>query len=729
MVMMNAKNLLQGVLLGGSLAGWASLLEAYSVFSSFPYQTDPGLWATLLPAYVGMGAVLGLLCAMVLPLFSRKDARDKNYNLVLGLLILAGTATLVTIVEARFNWMSPGTRTTSPTALMIFAAIGVGGLGLYFLLYQLARTTLGWMMASVTSGFVAVVGLVILSVLAIGSTLRPVSPAVLAAEQEMTAPSNSPNILFVVLDTVRADHLGAYGYHRATSPNFDALAAEGVLFEKAFSAAPWTLPSHASMFTGLHATTHGTGWEHPRLSDGRANVGDKIEYDFHTLAEELGERGYQTVGVSEKSWLSYDVGLTQGFENYFDYSIPRLIDHMFISRMKRFGKRGPRDNSPYPRVSDKGGERVVETAMHWLEDGAMRDPDRPFFMFMNLNEAHHPYLPPKDYWGHFLPEGIAIEDTLPDVLPAEPLDEHNIILGTLELTPERAAIYQSLYDDEILYQDMLLGRLLDGMQEMELAESTLIIVVSDHGEEFAEIDTRVGHQLALTDTLIHVPMVMRFPQALPAGQRIDSLASTVDIFPTIIDVIESQQEGYPPRVSTKLLSLEGVSLFGVMQDQAADSPRDMVLAHYSNPVAYLSGWPEWEETLHDPFTFPLAKYIRSIDVLRSADEKFFTYGDGSSAFLRLSADPTEQSSEFTPITEADLGRARQYELRLQRQLGSYRTLHEMLVGHMVFSRNVNAANRFQGSSQSVEGLGYVGTSSGDGTEATSELVLPPRLGF
>jgi arylsulfatase A-like enzyme len=289
-------------------------------------------------------------------------------------------------------------------------------------------------------------------------------------------------------------------------------------------------------------------------------------------------------------------------------------------------------------------------------------------------------------------------------------------------------MYKSLYDDEIRYQDVLLGRLFDGVKELGLTEETLIIVVADHGEEFAEIDTRVGHQLALTDTLIHVPLIMRFPEALPAGQRINSLASTVDIFPTIVNVIEQQQQNVVARDSSELRSLEGVSLLGVMQDPTA-IPRDMVLAHYANPVAYLSGWPEWKDTQHDPFSFPLAKYIRSIDVLRTADEKFFTYGDGSAAFLRVSADPSEQTSEFTPIPADQVNRAREFELRLQRQLGSYRTLHEMLVGHMVFSRNANAANRFQGSSQDMESLGYVGTSSGDGTEAEAELVLPPRFSF
>ena len=714
--------------MGGCLAGWASLIEAYSVFADFPYQTDPSAWAQLLPAYLGMGAALGFMCVVALPFLSRQSAREKRYSLHLGILIVAVALTFIGIIEARFAWMSPSTLSTSPAALMTFGVVLLGGFIFYFLLYQFAKTALGWMLASLSSGLVTVAGLILLAVVAAVAHLRPISPALLAATPQMTAPSDSPNVLLVVLDTVRADHLGAYGYHRATSPNLDALAAEGVLFENAFAAAPWTLPSHASIFTGLHATTHGTGWEHPRLSDGRANIGEAITYDFHTLAEELGERGYQTMGASEKSWLSYDAGLTQGFENYYDYSITSLQGRMFLSRIKRFLHRDNTNNAPFPRTTDKGGARVVATALDWLADDRVRDPKRPFFLFMNLNEAHHPYLPPLEYWPHFLPDGVALEDTLPDRLPADPMDEHRIMLGNLELTPENAATYQSLYDAEILYEDMLLGRLFDGLQEMGLTEETVIIVVADHGEEFGEIGTRVGHQLALTDSLIHVPLIMRFPQALPAGQRLSALASTVDIFPTVIAILESQQQSIAPRNTSQLRSLEGVSLLGVMQDPAA-KPRDMVLAHYANPASYLSGWPEWELTQQDPLAFPLAHYLRSIDVLRTADEKFFTYGDGSSAFLSLSTDPTEQGSEFTPIVAAQRARAHTFELRLQQQLGSFRTLHEMLVGHMALSRRVNAANRFQGSQQSMEGLGYVGSASGDGTEAEAELVLPPRFSF
>ena len=709
---------------GAALAGWASLFEARTLFRAFPYQTEASAWTSALPAYLGIGALIGLLAAVALPLFTRRKERDAQPSLHLGLLVIAACTLLVLLVEARFRWMSPSVRTTSGKALTTFAMVAGGVLAGYLVLYRVAMTRL---QAAFNFLFKPVLGssaLLLLAIFAGVYLVKPTAPAKLSAEALVDAPAESPNVLLIVLDTLRADHLGTYGYHRATSPNLDAIAAEGVQFENAFSAAPWTLPSHASLFTGLHATTHGTGWEHPRLSDGQAGIPGLVSYDFHTLAEELGQRGYQTCGVSEKSWLSFDYGLTQGFEHYYDYSRPSMQETFFLQRLKRFGRRERPSGGEYPRAQDKGGERVVRTALDWLADGDGRDSSRPFFLFLNLNEAHHPYLPPKDYWGHFLPDGMALEDTLPDVLPAEPLNEHDYILGTLEMTPERLAAYISLYDDEILYQDMLLGRLFDGLQDLDLKEDTLIVVVADHGEEFAEIGTRVGHQLSLTDTLIRVPMVLRYPERLPAGKRVDSMASLVDLFPTIIDFIETHPSSLGRRVTRELKALEGVSLLGAMEGNAV--PRDMILAHYSNPVAYLNGWPEWAEHLEDPLSFPLAPSIRSIDVLRTSEEKYFLYGDGARTLVQLAQDPTELNSELADVPAELQARARQFEDRLIRQLGSYRTLHEMQVGHMVQTRSRSAAKKTGGqSSQDLESLGYVGESSGDGTEATAEIVLPP----
>jgi len=715
-----------GCIAGGSLAAWFSLGEAVGVYAGFPYQTNPSTWTVWLPGYLATGMLIGGACALVflLALCNRKPSA--NPRVAVGLMIFCAIAASITLLKLHFSLLAHHFG-WSP-----FLTLGVlipSGLLLYGVLLFLSRNLLRRPLAFVCAPKPCIVSLVLVSFLAVTSWLLPISAAVQATPAQMTATTASPNVLFVVLDTVRADHLGTYGYARATSPALDRFAASGVVFENAFSVAPWTLPSHASMFTGVHPTTHGTGWEKPRLADGRAHIEDLATYDMHTLAEELSQRGYQTIGVAEKPWLSFEIGLTQGFEQFHDYSIAtlseRFLGSQVIARIKE--KFGAKISNSHPRAQDKGGARVIETALEWLNGSRERDAERPFFMFMNLNEAHDPYLPPAGYWESFLPEGVTIADTVPEVLPARQIDQHSMILGELALTAAMLEKYIALYDAEILYQDMLIGRLLDGLEQQNLSENTLVIIVSDHGEEFGEFDTRVGHQLAAVDTLLHVPLIMRYPPALPQGHRVTSLASTVDIFPTIVDVIERAQGNAVPRVTPELLSLEGVSLFNAMQPGGPPA-RDMVVAHYGNPTAYLSGWSQWAQHSQDPLNFPLAKYLRTIDVLRTAEHKFFSYSDGTRAFLNLQKDPLEQSSESSSVAAENAEQALDFELRLRRQLGSYRTLHEMLVGHMVRSRQANSSKRPANvDGQQAEELGYVGSSSGDGTEAKSPLVLPPFL--
>jgi arylsulfatase A-like enzyme len=720
-----AKQIGFGCLAGSSIAAWFCLVEAVLVYAGFPYQTDPTIWTLWLPGYIAVGAAVGIGCALFLAVLRRKGNTKTQPNIELGLMIFSGILAIVSLMEAHLSMLAHSLGLSQLITLVISIA---AGLLLYVLLVFLSRNFLRRPFAALCRVSTSVVSLAIVCAAAAVSWLLPIAPAELAVQSQMTAPAASPNILFVVLDTVRPDHLGTYGYSKNTSPELDSFAAKSVVFENAFSAAPWTLPSHASMFTGVHPTTHGTGWENPTLADGRAHVGDLAVYDIHTLAEELGERGYQTVGVAEKPWLSYEIGLTQGFEQFHDYSTPSLEELLLGSRVleRCREKWGVPQPQTYPRHEDKGGARVIDTALTWLGGSRERDDSRPFFMFMNLNEAHDPYLPPADYWERFLPEGITVADTVPETLPARQVDQHSMILGEMPLTATMVEKYLALYDAEIYYQDMLLGRLLNGLEQMQLADNTLVIIVSDHGEEFGEFETRVGHQLAAVDNLLHVPLIMRYPPLLPQGHRVTNLASTVDIFPTIIDVIERAQDTGMPRTTPELLSLEGVSLVDAMQVEGLPA-RDFVMAHYANPTAYLSGWEQWADHMNDPLNFPLARYLRTIDVLRTADEKFFLYSDSARSFLKIEEDPHELNSESQSVAAEYAAQALAFERRLQRQLGSYRTLHEMLVGHMVRSRSANASKRFHVSDQDMESLGYVGSSSGDGTEAESPLVLPPFM--
>lgn len=728
---MKVQNLLQGVLMGACMAGWASLIEAFSVYSAFPYHADPLVWAGLLPKYMLIGAVFGLLCAFALPFVTSKKGREDDSFLRLGLLILVAGTTLVLLVEARMTWIPVAVPTTAKGALLTFAMVLGGGVAAHLVLGRLAETSLGWAVSSFFSRFATTVGLGLLLVLGLVSMALPVRPALLAEPQRAErALSDSPNVLFVVLDTTSAKHLGSYGYHRATSPRLDALAAEGVLFENAFSAAPWTLPSHCSMFTGLHPTSHGTGWIQPRLPDGLATVEDLVRYDIHTISEEMALRGYDTVSVAEKSWLTFNSGLSQGFERFFDFSIAGLADSFFLNRF--WSRYRDKFGSPHVKQIDKGGARVVDTAIDWLDGHRARDEERPFFMFMNLNEAHDPYQPPEEFWGHFLPEGIDIAETHALTPRNNTEGQHQIILGDWDITDREMEIFKSLYDDEILYQDGLLGRLFDSLEELELMEDTLIVITADHGEEFGELAHRVGHQLALTDRLLHVPMIMRYPKMLPAGKRIRSIASTIDIYPTILDVVETAQglddESRPS--SPDLMAIEGVSQLPVIVEDA--QVRDMIMAHYYNPTSYLAGFDQWDNTRPDGGLIEeVSRTMRSIDVIRTLDEKLYIFGDGQRAFIDLQTDPVEHGSEAQSVPEGMESRARFFEDRWQRQMTSYEVARELLVGQLAwFRRNVkwhNVGVNLDATSQGMEAMGYVGSGGGDATEAEEALTLPPFL--
>lgn len=717
-----------GCIAGGSLAAWYCLFEAICIYNAFPYQADPAAWTKLLLGYVGVGMLIGVACVLFLMVIRRKrPAESADFLICLGVMSFCAVAAVISLMEAHLSLLA------HQFGWSLAVTVGIlvpAGLLLYALLVILSRSILQRPLEFLCQPKRGIASLVFVSLLAAGSWMMPVRSAELAVEARMTAPSNSPNVLFVVLDTVRPDHLGAYGYERDTSPRLDAFGEQGVVFENAFSTAPWTLPSHASMFTGVHATTHTIGWENHVLPDSRSHIEGLVTYDYHTLAEELSYRGYQTVGVAKKPWLSYDHGLTQGFEQFHDYSIPTLSERMLGSRVLKRAqdKFGKKPSYTFPNSEDKGGTLVIDTAIDWLDGSRERDSSRPFFMFMNLNEAHDPYLPPADVWERFLPEGVSVADTVPDALPSTQPDMHQFVLGDLPLTDDMIVKYKALYDAEIYYQDQLLGRLFDSLDELGIADNTLVIIVADHGEEFAEIGTRIGHQLSNVDTLLHVPLIMRYPPSLPAGHRVQSLASTVDLFPTILEIIEDAQQLEEPWITPERLSLEGVSQMEALQPGGAPA-RDMIMAHYGNPTGYLSGWEQWADHLRDPLGFPLAHTLRTIDVLRTVDEKFYSYSDGSRAFVELAKDPTEQGSETRTVAPGLQARATLFERRLQQQLGSYLSLHEMLVGHMVASRGVKTAQRGGNSSQDVEQTGYVGESSGDGTEAESALVLPPFLGI
>jgi hypothetical protein len=283
-------------------------------------------------------------------------------------------------------------------------------------------------------------------------------------------PAGDPNILFVVLDTVRADHLSLYGYDRPTSPNLQRLATRGIRFDQARTAAPWTLASHASLFTGRWPHELQSGWLRP------------LRADVPTLSEFLGSLGYATAGfVGNTFYCSYDSGLDRGFAHYEDYVVDllnairtvELIDRMFTMLAPLDALLPIKDLRlwRFDRTDRKSAGDVNQGFLDWLS--RRPQPERPFFAFLNYADAHAPYVLPGPVGYRF---GVA---------PVSTADFFFLLEGWSRVDKRRLnqrarALARDSYDNCIAYVDDCLGQLLDELQRRGVLDQTFIIVAGDH---------------------------------------------------------------------------------------------------------------------------------------------------------------------------------------------------------------------------------------------------------
>ena len=327
-------------------------------------------------------------------------------------------------------------------------------------------------------------------------------------------PRSAPNVLLIVWDTVRARNVGLYGHNRPTTPNLQRLAARGAWFRHAFSTSSWTLPSHASMFTGRWPHELSAGWKTP-LDDREP-----------TLAGRLSSLGYDTAGfVANLDYLGRETGVARGFAHYDDYPITvrdvftryiglgRKLDTFSIAMLvdKLWGGRtGARPLVPISREHARRRPDIDRAFLNW--HSWQRERDRPFFAFLNYNEAHTPYEVPDGSPGGF---GIRPESW------HDRLVLHKwITRNRPDAAPRNIQMASDVYDDCIAYLDRRLGSLLDELGGAAGSDNTVVIVTSDHGEHLG--DHRLFfHGCSLYRQLVEVPLVVAgpYPRALWSGRR------------------------------------------------------------------------------------------------------------------------------------------------------------------------------------------------------------------
>ena len=315
-----------------------------------------------------------------------------------------------------------------------------------------------------------------------------------------------PNVILVTLDTTRADHLGCYGYGRPTSPNIDRLAGESVVYTRAFATSSWTLPSHASLFTGKLPTSHGAfqdpegplrltqGISGPDLWDGYRVRG--LAQEEITLADLLAGAGYATGAIVAGPWMKRVFGLAKGFQSYDDAEISSF--------------------------SGRLAWQVTDAALRFVAEPR----EGPFFLFLNYYDPHHPYSPPTEYGRAFL-QDLESEGTGGD--------------------PYARA--RALYDAEIRYMDHNLGHLFEELRRRGLYDDSLVIVTSDHGDLLGE-HGKTGHGFNLFQGEIHIPLIVKYPAGESEPERRAEAVQLTDVLPLILErlaiPLPSAIQGAPP---------------------------------------------------------------------------------------------------------------------------------------------------------------------------------------
>ncbi|MFH1038805.1 MAG: sulfatase-like hydrolase/transferase [PVC group bacterium] len=337
-----------------------------------------------------------------------------------------------------------------------------------------------------------------------------------------------PNVIIILVDALRPDHLSCNGYFLPTSPNIDAMAAGGVLFKSALAASSWSLPTHASLFTGLYPSSHGAYSFFSVLGD-----------EIPTLAGILSENGYYALSLYDNPLLKI-AGLNKGFDLAAGVVIDRRVSFTLMRIYQKFVKK------------DSPANQILELAGKWVEHSARLEV--PCFIFMNLFDVHAPYTPKEPYFSEFTKSVNIDQVNMPLIRKLNSVsvkikDKLDVLS---ELTETDRSYLLRLYDSNISYEDKLMGNLLRLLKNTGRYDNTLVIVTADHGEYLGEHHC-LGHFVKkMYNPGLKIPLIINFPEKVKPGIR-EGYVSQVDIFPTVLSLIGLKNR-IPPEV-------QGVDLF------------------------------------------------------------------------------------------------------------------------------------------------------------------------
>ena len=425
----------------------------------------------------------------------------------------------------------------------------------------------------------------------------------------------------------------------------------------AISNSGWTLPAMASLFTGKLVSHHGTSDHYQYLND-----------DQPTLAEVLGENGYETIGFSENSFVSNFTGLNRGFKTFHELSFSELsLNGKLLKLLKYLRKKWHRIRG----IPEKYCHTLIQMyeMRQWIKKVGKQQ--QPFFLYMHANQTHYPFLPAKRFRKKFIDKGLK------ECLRVNQ-DREKYVAGEVSMKDEDFKVLKALYDAELNYFDNELGKFFDFLKSSELFDNTMIIITADHGENFGRHNL-IGHGLCLYDDVLKIPLIIRYPKAFDC-QKINQQVQLSDIFPTILDILKIDKEQYS---ETYWGSIKKMS-----DDESFEEDR---IAIFEQGCPTMDIFHKKIKKLDLEF---LKSYQCSMHGIRTKDYKFIWSSNGLNELYDLREDPSELKNLIDVLPE----KAKELQNQLFNVANKFQTDEPVL--SLTDTKDKEVAKR-------LKGLGYM----------------------
>ena len=548
------EQLSHGALLGAFIGVLAGGIEALVLFSGTAYTGNQAqAYWHIGASYLIAGCAGGLFTGGGVCLWYRYRHTWSQRIAGLWATLVALSAWLYLTAWATYQLGLPILKLSN---LIAYVSAIIGAMVIGMLLYRVSRAILSRIERRRHSGLLLRAGMPLLLVIVIGCALllpprylgRAYSglttSTALQADAEL---EKRPHVVFIMIDTLRADHLPLYGYSRQTAPNLVDLAQRGVTLTNMYAAASHTRPSVATLFSSLYPAVHKTNYSR-----------DFLPGSIVTLAETLREAGYQTFGVSANANVSPTFGFSQGFDTF---SVSKVESPLRLTLLGTVAEDAIGDAAFRFLEADQPiiprAEAVTDIALDWTAQHCKQ----PCFLYVHYIDPHAPYSPPPPFDQSFdLHRDPSIR--------AGGINPIDLVKDTRQEWVGKAI---DQYDGEILYTDHHVSRLLDQLKQLGVLDQSLVIVTSDHGEEFYE-HGRGDHGKTLYEEVLKVPFVISWPGHIPSGTAYRNVVGLIDVMPTLLDFLGIDS---PPGV-------QGVSFADSLKGDKNDRPSKKFFAQLTN---------------------------------------------------------------------------------------------------------------------------------------------------